>query len=159
MTARHLLDRIAGPLVLLATLAIALMYWQGRHVEGENAARDRAATERIAAVVDCQAKFNQVIVANIQIRDALRTPRDLAAEAVFARIGAIVKAAQEGRGPEQLTAEYARFRVAFAAYDVAIRRLNAYKKANPIPPFPACDTRAGQAAAATASPTPSSATR
>lgn len=154
MTARQVLDRIAGPLVLLVALLIALMYWQGRHVDAQSAARDRAAAERIAAVVDCQARFNEVVVEIVTVRDQLRTRREAAIGPVFTRIGAIVAAAQAGAGPEQLRAEYARFRVVFAAYDVAAKRLREFTRENPLPPFPDCGTRAGRAAAATASPTP-----
>lgn len=153
MTVRQVLDRIAGPLVLLVALAIALMYWQGRHQDAVNAGRDRAAAEHVAAVVDCQARFNAAVIETVKVREKLRTRRDLAAEAVFYQVGEIVRVAQSGRGSEELRAEYVRFQVVFKAYDIAIKQLHKYKKEHPLPEFPDCEARVARAERAAAGST------
>lgn len=150
-TARDVIDRVMGPLVLLCALAIAWTYWDGRTQAAEDARRDRAEAEYTRSLTECQAAFNAAVVANVQIRDRLRTGRDTATGVVFARIGAIVAAAQTD-DQASLRAEFARFRVAFSAYEVALSRLEKYKADNPLPEFPRCEARAARAAAAAADP-------
>lgn len=144
MTARQALDRVAGPLVLFTAIAIALIYWQARHEEGVNAGRDRAAADRAASVAECQGRFNAAVVANIQLRDALRTGRDDATSTVFTRIGGVVAAAQQG-DPAELRKAYVDFRDAYAIYEVAVQRLEKAKRNNPLPEFPDCEARAERA--------------
>lgn len=158
VTSRDLLDRVLGPLVLLISLAVALMYWQQGRTAHEAAERDRAISEYNRSVTDCQARFNQVVAEQVTIRGELSSEATAALQRVVQSVGKSIQ--DPPATPAEQRAVDERFRRLFAGYDRAVERLERQRERRPLPEFPDCTTRAEEvlratAASPSASPFPS----
>lgn len=157
VTARDVLDRILGPLVLLTALVTAWLYWDGRHEAQRNADRDRAiseaarlAAEEAKAQADCQLEYNRQVVRIITVtrRESLRASD--ATTDVFSTVGRLLR--NPPRTPEQEARQDAEFLAVFDRYDAAALALAQARARNPFPAVPDCEKVARRAVAALPTP-------
>lgn len=151
------LEPIIGAFVLVVSLAIGWLYWDGRHTAGEQARRDRETSEYNRIVTECQVRFNKAVVDNIIGRSQLSSRETLAQRRLIQTVGQMMRhpPATTGAAAEQQRA----LNDLFADYNHAVDALERYRRAHPFPALPDCSVTANLALAdagmATVAPTAS----